>query len=58
MEGYAYKYRGLAHAQGGGGYIGIIFEREDGGRFTAMLSVDDAKLLIKELPAQIRSADS
>lgn len=57
MEGYQFKYVGVAHSQAGGDLVAITLERKEGGQFVAVLSVADAKRLLRDLPEQVRIAD-
>jgi hypothetical protein len=57
MEGYRYRYVPLAHSQAGVGFVGINLQGQDGSTFVAVLSAEDARRLLDDLPQQIRIAD-
>ena len=56
MEDHRFRYVSIAHSAAGSGCVLIILEREDGGQFGAVLSADDAKRLLDDLPQQVRIA--
>ena len=56
METYQFKYIAVGHSAAGCGYVVINLEREEGTQFGAVLSTDDAKRLLDDLPQQIRIA--
>jgi hypothetical protein len=57
VESYQFTYVSVAHSAAGLGLIGINLRREDGTPFAIVLSVDDAKRLLEDLPRQVRIAD-
>jgi hypothetical protein len=56
MENYPFRYVSVSHAAAGAGFVGITLERKEGVQFVAILTVDDARRLLIELPEQVRIA--
>ena len=56
MENHLFRYVSLGYSGVGSGYVLIKLEREEGTQFDAVLSADDAKRLLDDLPQQIRIA--
>jgi hypothetical protein len=56
MESFRFKYVSLAHAEAGGGSVGINFLGQEGHPCTAILSLEDAKRLSDDLPNQLHIA--
>jgi len=56
LESYVFGYSSVGHAQAGCGAVSINLRREDGGEFAAILSVEDARRLLDDLPEQVRIA--
>ena len=56
METYQFKYIAVGHSATGCGYVVINLEREEGIQFGLVLSAEDAKRLLADLPEQARIA--
>ncbi len=56
MENHRFRYVSVGHSGAGSGYVLINLEREEGTQFGAVLSADDAKRLLDDLPQQVRIA--
>ncbi len=56
MENHRFRYVSVGYSAAGSGYVLINLEREEGTQFGAILSADDAKRLLDDLPLQVRIA--
>ena len=56
VENYRFRFLSVGHSAAGSGYVLINLERKEGTQFGAVLSADDAKRLLDDLPEQIRIA--
>ena len=56
MENHRFRYVSVGYSATGSGHVLIKLEREEGTQFGAILSADDAKRLLDDLPLQVRIA--